>query len=485
MKLTPPAGAADVPVQARDAFDVPVLVRWSTPLRPGRRPRRGRIDAAHRPWPAPAQIAPNGMYRVPTTWRDVIDAALSVGRDPTAWLAAVPALASSEIIARRSPLAAYLGRRRIPSGGSTGFSIEPNVVYRDGTERTAQAAFAYRIGMTMAEWACRGLMGLGPTTHAEAVTPASAGPAWSPALGLPDLIGDHAIAPSTWLVEAKGARRLMRRTLVKGAAQLCVPDLVHGPHMRVLCGASLEHRLFVTIDVEKIEGEDRDSAIHDVDDPGSSDQTLMAIARSRMLFYLALISLSGAERRIVPVGHGVRDRAGRRAGATVMLLEDDDTTTTERSAARRDEARYLRRPGLERLDMLIGRVPGTDLIIGMSRRLFAACRSLAEIQTRIVADVDREYPSVGRDELEAVSDEQMQVRNEQRRSLYWQQERALSSNIAGALRAGFTSGERQSWEALLGERTPLRRITPPAIVEAATSDTYLALDVQSVARWTS
>lgn len=363
--------------------------------------------------------------------------------------------------------------------------MEPNVVYRDGTERTAQAAFGYRIGMTMAEWACRGLMGLGPTSHAEAVTPTCAGPAWSSELGLPDLVGDHPVAPSTWLVEAKGARRLMRGVLVKGAAQLSVADLVHGPHMRVLCGASLEHRLFVTIDVEKVEGDAHDNTIQDVDDPASSDQTLMALARSRMLFYLALISLSATERRIVPVGPGVTDRTERRAGATVVLLEDEPTTDMERSAARRDEIRYRRRPGLERLDMLVGRVPGTDLTIGMSRRLFAACRRLAEVQSRIAADVDREYPPVGPDELESVSDEQMQVLRVQRRSLYWQQERALSSNIAGALRAGFARGEQQSWEALLGERTPLRVNTPSVIVEAATSDTYLALDVQSVARWTS
>jgi hypothetical protein len=49
------------------------------------------------------------------------------------------------------------------------------VVYTDGTESTAGAAFGYRIGMTMAEWACGGLMSLGPTTHAEAQTPLGAG----------------------------------------------------------------------------------------------------------------------------------------------------------------------------------------------------------------------------------------------------------------------------------------------------------------------
>ena len=74
--------------------------------------------------------------------------------------------------------------------------------------------------MTMAEWACRGLMGLGPTTHAEAITPADAGPAWSSTKSLPDLVGDHPANPTTCLVEAKGHRKLMRPKLVKGAQQL-------------------------------------------------------------------------------------------------------------------------------------------------------------------------------------------------------------------------------------------------------------------------
>ncbi|MFI7027038.1 hypothetical protein ACIBMZ_30510 [Micromonospora sp. NPDC049900] len=253
----------------------------------------------------------------------------------------------------------------------------------------------------------------------------------------------------------------------------------------------MEHRLFVSIDVEKIDSKRRLLDTRDGGDPESSDQALMALARSRMLFYLALASIPAVDRRIVPIGQAVRAPEGGRPGATVTLLEDDPTTRVERQAARRDAARYERRPGRERLDMLIGRVPGTDLTIGMSRRLFAACAGLAQIQREIAIGVERAYPQMisldhiaTADENVRRTEEEFAVRSEQRRSMYWQQERELSGDIAGALRAGFTSGKQQSWQSLLEQRTPLRLNTPTsAIVEAATADTYLALDVPTVAGW--
>jgi hypothetical protein len=169
-------------------------------------------------------------------------AAMTVGRYPAPWLSALPALAWSELLARWSPLMAYLRRSRSPKAqlGMSGWLVEPNDVYRRATEKTAQAAFGYRIGMTMAEWACRGLMGLGPTLHAEAFQPADAGPAWSPKSGLPDLVGSHQNAPTTWLIEAKGGRRVGKGDLTKGADQVSRPDLMSGPHVRLVCGASLE-----------------------------------------------------------------------------------------------------------------------------------------------------------------------------------------------------------------------------------------------------
>ena len=63
--------------------------------------------------------------------------------------------------------------------GSSGYLFAPNAVYYHGTEQTARGAFGYRLGMTMAEWACHGLMGLGQRFTPKASPPADAGPAWS------------------------------------------------------------------------------------------------------------------------------------------------------------------------------------------------------------------------------------------------------------------------------------------------------------------
>lgn len=477
--MQPPSHAGGIPLQPVDAFDVPVLVRRSSPLVPGRRPHHSRIERADQPWPTPGNVPAGGLYRVATTWRDVVDAALSVGRDPTAWLVAVPALAWSEIIARRSPLAAYLGRQSTPSG--TGARVAPNVVYRDGTERSARAAFGYRIGMTMAEWACRGLMGLGPTTHAEAVTPADAGPAWSAFGSLPDLVGDHPTSPTTWLIEAKGRRRMARRDLIKGARQLSNPGLLNGPHLRVLCGTSIEHCLSMTIDIEEhtVDGHPqlRRNAANLVED----DESLLALSRSRMLLYLALTAISPTERRIVPIGFAPTEVADRSRGGTVTPLEFDPTTRQERAAAR-DAGRYERRDGRERRDMLTGRVPGTDLIIGMSRRLFSACRNLEAVQQRAAATVDRERPPASPGRAERMDIEELATYERQRRTLYWQHERLLTRDATATIRAGFETGEQSTWPALLDQYTRFRRASPVGFLEAATADTYLALDLQTAIR---
>ena len=462
-------------------FDVPVLVRRSTPLVPGHRPRPASLDKAHKPWPTPGNLAPDGLYLVTTTWRDVVDAAISVGRDPTAWLAAVPALAWSELVARRSPLIAYLGRAATGTASGYGLRVEPNVVYRQGTESSARSAFGYRIGMTMAEWACRGLMGLGPTTHAEAVTPTGAGPNWSTTTGLPDLVGYHPARPNTWLVEAKGQRKLTRRTLIKGAQQLSVPGLLDGHHMRVLCGTSLEHRLSMTIDVEEIEPDALSIVREAAGDPETDDDALLALARSRMLLYLCLSAVPASERRIVPVGAGVTDRAGRAPGGALTLLEHDASTVPERAAARR-RAHYTARPGTERYDMLTGQVPGTDLIIGMSRRLFAACRNLSTMEQSIVTRVDRLRPAPNPDELAGLPDTDYESVNEERVQMYHQYQRQEEPTAADLIRTAFISGAQQTWETLLDQATPTRFTAPTGFLEAATTDTYLALNVQTVTR---
>src|SRR5690242_10240504 len=110
--MLPPQGAADITMSAPDAFDIPVFVRRSSPLEPAPRPTAVMLSQASNAWPTPADMPPDGNYLVTTTWRDILDAAITVGRDIAPWIAAVPQLARREILARRYPLSAYLIRRQ-------------------------------------------------------------------------------------------------------------------------------------------------------------------------------------------------------------------------------------------------------------------------------------------------------------------------------------------------------------------------------------
>ncbi|MEV4829224.1 hypothetical protein AB0K25_12990 [Micromonospora sp. NPDC049257] len=471
--MLPPPGASGSPIAAKDSFDVPVFTRWSGPdLKPARRPMPSRVASVWRPWPGDgSQIPASGDYLVTTTWRDVLDAALSVGRDPTAWLTAVPALAWSEIVARRSPLVAYLCRSEILSAGTLARHIvEPNVIYTSGTEDTAQSAFGYRIGMTMAEWACRGLMGLGPTLHAEARAPLGHGPAWTPSLGLPDLIGYHPATGLPWIVEAKGGRRLGLPRLREGAAQLCRPDLMTGPHVKVLCGTSLTDRLFMTIDVEN---HDPGMSLQPGQAEAAETDRILMLAQSRMLTYFSLRALPTDSLRVLPIGPGVEDRRSRRgSAATVTLLEDDESTQVERRRARQDPS-YLQRPGEHRLDMLTGAVPGTDLVLGMSRRLYAACEELALQQEQIAVMVDQEIPRPRRDQADDVAD---QINAARRQLLYQEVGR---SEARYRTREAFESAQSRNWWSLIDRPARLTPEPEQNVLEAATEDTYLALDART------
>ena len=501
----PPEDTTSDFVSLGDAFNVPVFVRYGpSPMEPARRPSQSRIDRASAPWPG-SQGAPGpGAYRVLTTWRDVLDAAMTVGRDPLPWLAAVPSLASAEIIARRAPLAAYLHRTACTvkpgAGGNDAdvgtYQLEPNAVYREGTEKTARGLFAYRIGMTMAEWACRGLMGLGPTIHAEATTPPGYGPMWSSRKSQPDLVGYHWQFPQTWLVEAKGQRKLGKTRLRDGARQLSSPGLMDGPHMRVLCGTSIEHRIFMTIDIE--------SALYN--SPVSStpatgrrptaddnDDELLALASSRMLTYYALQAIPRSALAVRPVGPALADENWPEAvGHLVRPLEDESSTVDERSSAR-DQASYARRPAASKFDMLTGRVPGTDLLVGMSRRLFAACRRLGEEHAAILAMLNR----YGTESEEVIAEpiiphlgalpgptddpdeEAYEERIHQRRTRFAEIEDGSREYIRGVTRQAYEEGHERQWQQLINFQPLAQTESLPGLLESATADTYIAIDTRT------
>ncbi|UFQ15732.1 MULTISPECIES: hypothetical protein [Streptomyces] len=498
--MLPPQGAVDTTLSAPDAFDIPVFVRRSSPLEPAPRPTAAMLSQASQAWPTPADMPPDGNYLVTTTWRDILDAAVTVGRDIAPWIAAVPQLARREILARRYPLSAYLIRRQavVPHQDGVGREVVPSVVYTHGTENSTRSAFGYHVGMTMAEWACRGLMGLGPTTHAESAIPPGALTGWKHSKSLPDLFGTHSSTSDLWLVEAKGGRVLGSHSRRKGARQLDVGSLVPGTHQKVLCGTSLQRRLFMMIDIEAdgSAAEKTDSPIQ-VDDEvlEHDDDALVELARARMLTYLALVSLPRGSLTVTAVSDSLNDIASRRTGGLVQLLEGDDTT----SALRRDldhEATGSDIVQREGIDMLTARLPGTDLMIGMSRRLFGACRGLAGAEAAMVAEIE-ETSAMRHSELRtirpliedvaavpALPGDVSERRYEKHLSERHEQVRGYRDRRRGdfrqAARRGFTAGKTSSWERFI-EITP--RLTSPAedgYLEAATRDTYLAVEQESL-----
>lgn len=476
----PPHGAADEPIDVADAFDIPVFIRHSSPLIPFPPPSATHVEAASARWPAGRGVPRDGAYLVTTTWRDLLDAAATVGRDPTPWFASVPALAWSECVARWSPLQAYLrrdrNRREMP--GYSNHRVEPNAVYRLGAERTAKTAFGYRAGMTMAEWVCRGLMGLGPTMHAEDAHPDNAGGGWSAKASLPDLVGTHPQAPATWLVEAKGARRIRHKALAKGARQLTGADLIWGPHARVLCGASLEPRLSVTVDFEIHLDSAPPTIGGDETSPENDDDALVSLSRSRMLTYFALRALPASARSVRPVGPTVADPTRQRRVGLIEPLERDPTTRTERQLAR-DAGAYARlRPTAQRLDMLTGLIPGTGVIVGMSRRLFEACRNLASEELRLAeAGLLTFLPETTPDQI---SEDQLDKFVRQRRADFAEREFSARPMLRASAREGFERGRASSWQDLLDEQPRIETEQPRDLLESATADTYLAINTDTV-----
>ncbi|MBC9727883.1 hypothetical protein [Streptomyces sp. TRM68367] len=158
----------------------------------------------------------------------------------------------------------------------------------------------YRLGMTMAEWACRSLMGLGQTWHIEdgGPVPSLENDFKDPVRALPDLWGLHEAENTYWLIEAKGGN-VRKNRLTEGWEQLEEgTKVLHAyAHRRVLCGASVQPQgdLFVTIDHDHhpgqsallVNGKSAPAPSSPEDHLDESDDALLATARAQMLLYLA------------------------------------------------------------------------------------------------------------------------------------------------------------------------------------------------------
>ena len=239
----------------------------------------------------------------------------------------------------------------------------------------------------------------------------------------------------------------------------------------------------MTIDVEVSPGWAPRATSPEVPDPASDDAVLLSLARSRMLTYYSLRALPADARTVRPVGPILADPAfWRPRVGLVYPLEQDPSTQEERFLAR-DAADYAdRRPPEQRLDMLTGRVPGTDMVIGMSRRLFEACRDLAANEEDIADEARPEelFPTVGQ-RARFESDDDIEEYQHERRAAFAAREAASRPRLRAAARQGFNRGRHSTWNELLpDEQITINANPQPGLLESATADTYLAIDTHSV-----
>jgi hypothetical protein len=207
------------------------------------------IDPSPRPDARAVQLG-RGVVRLPTTWREILLSTVQVGRPMLLWLALYPDFAMEELYARLAPLRAYLGRGKGLAGRSV---IQQSSSYRFGTESTERAAFAYRLGMTMADWLCVGRLGMSSLSHLKLLSVAH--PIRWASLRVsrsPDLVARRPNRrPAVALIEAKCGKRLGLRERQHGAGQLdeLRSSGIFGNYLQVLCGVSIEPELFLLVDI--------------------------------------------------------------------------------------------------------------------------------------------------------------------------------------------------------------------------------------------
>jgi hypothetical protein len=137
------------------------------------------------------------------------------------------------------------------------------------------------------------------------------------------------------------------------------------------------------------------------------------------------------------------------------------------------------RPLPQRLDMLTGRVPGTNMVIGLSRRLFEACGNLAAEEEQIEEEITVAVQPESQDPLFDTEDE-FEKYTRERRTIFVEREAARRTRLRETTRQGFERGTNNSWSQLLEQQPSVDLGSDPGLLESATPDTYLAIDRLSV-----
>jgi hypothetical protein len=201
------------------------------------------------------------------------------------------------------------------------------------------------------------------------------------------------------------------------------------------------------------------------------------MAHARMLTYLLLRGTPSAQLQVTPVGARVAQPRSVRMGGALLLLESEPSTAQAREDASQPD-RYRNHLPDQRFDMLTAQVPGTDLILGMSRRLYAACRQLADAERIVATELETQTPMPFSDpdsEAPDFADLERERWRTRRDELYWQRARSQRRLLTDRILTAYGRGAQAEWEDLIDTRPRVRTEPPAGYLEAATSDTYLAV----------
>lgn len=372
-----------------------------------------------------------------------------------------------------------------------------SAIYQHGTERSAHAAFAYHLGMTMAQWACVGMSGLGNTRHIEIGGPGGHPGFLDASRSLPDLWGSHSTGKQPWLIVAKARHHLGEPDLNKGREQLNGGSaLMAVPHRQVLCGTSLPRRdrweedhLFMTVDSTVITPPapgvggapsplgpaPAGAEEHIADNP----EALLTVARSQLLAYRAIAFGAVEDLRLIPVSGARSARPQHRTGILAPLERDEATREIRRRL--RSESVTIEgalRSRKDTSDFITARLPDIGVHLVMSRGLFSACAALHQAQAGMPVTASLFPPDV-RGPLHRDDDEEREAYSRAARNAYYEREEEHGPRLLDQVRRGFAQADAQAWRDLLGgreARLALEDSEESGLLEGMTGETYLAID---------
>jgi hypothetical protein len=116
----------------------------------------------------------------------------------------------------------------------------------------------------------------------------------------------------------------------------------------------------------------------------------------------------------------------------------------------------------------------------MSRRLFAACRSLAAEQAQLLVDVQADQPDrLLTTSRETITEEEVEDHIRERRVAFAEREADADDRLRGTTRQAYEIGRESSWQQLLNVQPQLVTESPANLLESATPDTYLGIDAST------